>query len=902
VPVAQLSRPDDRRPDPDALLAAARRDAFGRLKVFVGAAPGVGKTYAMLQGARRLKDEAVDVVVGLVETHGRAETGALLEGLEVLPRRMVEYRGHTIGEFDVDAALARKPKLLVVDELAHTNAPDSRHPKRWQDVQELLDAGINVWTALNIQHLESLADVVSRISGVVVRETVPDRVLQEASDVVLVDITPDELIQRLNEGKVYVPETARRATQNFFTAGNLTALRELALRRTADRVDDQMVDYLRQKAIEGPWAASERLLACVGADEVSERVVRRAAQLATSLNAGWTAVTIEPVAQEADAAKANQIAKTFSLAERLGGDTMRLQGRDYPAEILRLARRENVTQIVIGQSRSGFWGRLIGRSLPEQIIRQAGPIEVHVVSSDEARTPVWRRFALKFSPKGLNAEILAALGSVACAVLAGEALTTELKLPNLSMIFLAAVLFSGVRFGTRAAVIASFASFAAYNFFFIEPVYTFTVAQPQELFALFIFLAVSVLTGSLTGRVRDQREGVIKNALIMGSLYDYSRKLSGASSADDVLWAAAAHLHGTTGGRIVLLAPEGDDFQIRAAWPPDAQLDAAAMTAARWAQQKNEPAGWGTGTLPSVGYQFRPLVAARGPIAVCGFEPRSPEQPITAEDERALTAILDQTAIALDRALLAREAVKAATIQENEKVRDALLASLSHDLRTPLSAIAGAATSLRSLGDKMSPAERLELLASIEEETARLSRFVANLLDMSRIEAGNLKVKRDLVDVADVVQGAAERSRKAFPKQPVRINLAPDLPFVRADDRLLEQVLFNLLDNAHKYAGDSGAIIHGRRDGDDVVLSVTDEGPGVKPADLERIFEKFYRGGRADGRRPGTGLGLSICRGLIEAMGGTIIAQSPAVRRRGTRIVIRLPAAEPIATEMRPAR
>jgi len=900
--MAQSSRPDDARPNPDALLAAARRETVGKLKVFLGAAPGVGKTYAMLQGARRLKEEGVDVVIGLVETHGRAETGALLEGLEVLPRRMVEYRGHTIGEFDIDAALARRPKLIVVDELAHTNAPESRHPKRWQDVQELLATGINVWTALNIQHLESLADVVSRISGVVVRETVPDRVLQEASDVVLVDITPDELIQRLNEGKVYVPETARRATQNFFTAGNLTALRELALRRTADRVDDQMVDYLRQKAIEGPWAASERLLACVGADEVSERVVRRAAQLATSLNAAWTAVTILPLVPEGDARKATQIAKTFGLAERLGGDTMRLQGSDYPAEILRLARRENVTQIVVGQSGSGFWGRLFRRSLPEELIRRAGPIEVHVVPSEEANPPSWLRFRLNFSPQGLNAEIAVALFSVACAVLVGEALTAALKLADLSMIFLTAVLFSGFRFGTRAAVIASFASFAAYNFFFIPPLYTFTIAQPRELFALLIFLAVAVLTGSLTGRVRDQRESVIKNAGIMRSLYDYSRKLSGASSADDVLWAAAAHLHATFGRRIALLVAEGDELQIRAAWPPDTQLDAAAMTAARWAQQKNEPAGWGTGTLPSVEYQIRPLVAARGPIAVCGFEPHSPEQPISAEDERALTSILDQTAIALDRALLAREAVKAAAMQENEKVRDALLASLSHDLRTPLSAIAGAASSLRSLGDKMSPAERLELLASIEEETARLSRFVANLLDMSRIEAGNLKVKRDLVDVADVVQGAAERSRKAFPKQPVRINLAPDLPFVRGDDKLLEQVLFNLLDNAHKYAGDCGATIHGRKVGNEVVISVTDEGPGVKPADLERIFEKFYRGGRSDGRRPGTGLGLSICRGLIEAMGGTIVAQSPAVRRRGTRIVIRLPGAQPTQIELRPER
>jgi len=871
------------------------------LKVFLGAAPGVGKTYAMLQNARRVKSEGVDVVIGLVETHGRAETSALVEGLEILPRRKVDYHGRTLEEFDLDAALKRKPKLIVVDELAHTNAPDSRHPKRWQDVQELLDAGVNVWTALNIQHLESLADVVSRITGVAVRETVPDRVLQEAADVVLVDLTPDELIQRLNEGRVYVPETARRATQNFFTPGNLTALRELALRRTADRVDDQMVDYLRQKAIEGPWAASERLLACVGPDEVSERVVRRASQLATGLNADWTAVTVETIGQAADAKRANRLAKVFGLAERLGGQTTRLQGADYPAEILRLAARENVTQIVLGQSKAGLLRRIFGRSLPEALMRHAGGIEIHVVPGEEAQQSLWPRVKPLLSRRGLGVELAVALASVGGAVVVAEALSAALQLPNLSMIFLTAVLFCGVRYGTRAAVLASLASFAAYNFFFIEPIYTFTVAEPQELFALLIFLAVAVFTGSLTGRIRDQRETVIRNAEVTQSLYDYSRKLSGASRADDVLWAAAAHLHATFGGRIVLLVADGDELQIRAAWPPDAQLDAAALGAANWAQQKREPAGWGTGTLPRVAFQFRPLVAARGSIAVCGFEPHSANEPITAEDERALTAILDLTAIALDRALLAREAVNAATMQENEKVRDALLDSLSHDLRTPLSSIAGAASSLRVLGDKMSPAERIELLTSIEEETGRLARFVANLIDMSRIEAGGLKVNRDLVSIGDVVQSAVERSRKAFPGQSLRVSLAPDLPFVRGDDKLLEQVLFNLLDNAHKYAGDAGATIHARQEGGEVVLSVTDEGPGIRPGELERIFEKFYRGGRADGRKAGTGLGLSISRRLVEAMGGTIVAQSPAVRRRGARFVVRLPVAQATPIGPRPA-
>ena len=697
-----------------------------------------------------------------------------------------------------------------------------------------------------------------------------------------------------------MPEAARRATQNFFTPGNLTALRELALRRTAERVDDQMVDYLRQKAIEGPWA-SERLLACVGPDGVSERVIRRASQLATGLNADWTAVTVESIGEAADAKRANRLAKVFSLAERLGAQTTRLQGSDYPTEILRLAARENFTQIVLAQSRAGAARRLLGRSLPDALMQRADGIEIHIVPGQEKPRSLWPDLRALLGRRGLGIETGAALVSVGAAVAVAEALSEVLTLPNLSMIFLTAVLFCAVRFGTRAAVIASLASFAAFNFFFIQPTFTLTVAQPQELFALLIFLAVAVLTGSLTGRIRDQRETVVRNAEVTQSLYDYSRKLSGASSADDVLWAAAAHLHATFGGRIVLLGAEGDELQIRAAWPPDAQLDAAALGAANWAQQKREPAGWGTGTLPRVAYQFRPLVAARGPIAVCGFEPHSTDEPITAEDERALTAILDLTAIALDRALLAREAVNAATMHENEKVRDALLDSLSHDLRTPLSSIAGAATSLRTLGDKMNPAERRELLSSIEEETGRLARFVANLLAMSRIEAGGLKVNRDLVSIADVVQAAVERSRKSFPGQAVRISVAPNLPFVRGDDKLLEQVLFNLIDNAHKYAGDASATIHARQEGDEVVLTVTDEGPGIKPAELERIFEKFYRGGRADGRKAGTGLGLSISRRLVESMGGTIVAQSPAVRRRGARFVVRLPVAQATPIAPRPA-
>lgn len=892
--MAPPRRLEDRRPDPDALLAHARQEKSGRLKIFLGAAPGVGKTYAMLQNARRLKDEGVDVVVGLVETHGRAETAALTAGLELLPRRKLEHRGHSIEEFDLDAALVRKPKLIVLDELAHTNVLESRHPKRWQDVEELLDAGMDVWTALNIQHLESLADVVAQITGVVVRETVPDKVIRDAADVVLVDITPEELVARLHEGKVYLPDTARRAIERFFTPGNLTALRELALRRTADRVDDQMVDYLKRKAIEGPWGSSERLMACIAADDAADRVVRRASHLATSLNADWIVVHLERPGAATSSAASARIAEALALCERLGGRAQRLSGHDLVEQAIRFARRENVNQIIVGKTTSGFWRR----SFPDEMIRRAQDIEIHIVSGADASSAS-RRWTFRFSGEGLWKESIVAGSAVAFAVGVGEILSRLVRLPNLSMIFLAAVLACATWLGARAAIIASLVSFLAYNFFFVEPIYTFTVAEPHELLALLIFLSVAILTGSLAGRMRDQSASVARNAALTQSLYDFSRKMSGAATAEEVLWAAAAHLHGTLSRPVVLLMADEDGLKPHAAWPPDVQLDAAEATAARWAQQKAEPAGWATGTLPRVRFQFRPLKTAREIVAVCGFEPPSRDAPISPDDERAISAILGQTSIALDRALLAREAVKAASLEENDKVRDALLASLSHDLRTPLSSIAGAASSLRELGDRMTAEDRSDLLASIEEETGRLSRFVANLLDMSRIEAGGLKVRGDRVDMADMAQAAIERCRKAFPECRIRASLASNLPPVPSDARLLEQVLFNLLDNAQKYGGDGETVVHARRESDGVVLSVTDDGPGVKPADLDRIFEKFYRGGRTDGRKAGTGLGLSICKGLVEAMGGTITAQSPAIRRRGTRIIIRMPA-EPASSRSEP--
>jgi len=887
----------DRRPDPDALLALAEKGSRGRLLVFLGAAPGVGKTFAMLQRARMLKLEGVDVVIGLVETHGRAETEALTREQEILPRRQVQWQDRIIEEFDLDAALKRKPKLIVVDELAHTNAPDSRHPKRWQDVEELLAARIDVWTALNVQHLESLADVVSRVTGVVVRETVPDVVLRDADDLILVDITPEELIQRLKDGKVYLPQTAKLAQQKFFTLRNLIGLRELALRRAAERVDDAMVEQLKQGAIHGPWETADRLLVCVGPDAQSLDVVRAASRLATGLNAGWVAVTVEATdLSEANVKDAGKVDAALNLARSLGAETARLTGRDLPAEILTYAERENITQIVVGRSRAGWFRRKTGRSLSAAIVRRARLVGVHIVTGEVRAETEWRRFAWLapanwFGRRGLGAGLAAAALSVAGAVGIGELLTLWTPLPNLSMVFLPAVLASAWWFGVRAAIAAAALSFLADDFFFIPPLYQFSVAEPQEFLSLIVFLVVALIVGGLAGRARDHERIAQESARATRSLFELSRKLSGAVALNDIVEAATVYAHKALSARgVVMLTPEDLELNLTAAWPPLEDLSAGEKGAARWAYDRREAAGWRTGTLPNVRFQFRPLVTTRGVVGVCGFEPRDATAPISPTHDYVLNLILDHTAIAVDRATLVKESLRTAALEDNEKLRTTLLASLSHDLRTPLAGITGAATTLQQFGESMTAEKRRDLLGSIEEEAQRLARFIANLLDMSRIEAGALKPKHELIELPEVVRTAVERARKAFPSKTFNTSLAQGMPYASGDSGLLEQVLFNLLDNAQKYGGDGQIVVHARPVGDEVVVSVTDEGPGIKPSDLPRIFEKFYQGGRADGRKTGVGLGLSIAKGLIEAMGGRIVAESPAARRRGTRLIVALPA------------
>lgn len=887
-------RDPEARPDPDALLALTG-EGRGKLTLFLGAAPGVGKTYAMLSRARKLKGEGVDIVVGLAETHGRSETADLLAGLEILPRRRLEYQGRQIEEFDLDAALERKPRIIIVDELAHTNAPDSRHPKRYLDIQELIAAGIDVWSAVNIQHLESLSDVVAQITGVQVRERVPDIVLQRADDVLLVDLAPVELMQRLQEGKVYLPENARRAADGFFRLGNLTALREMALRRTADRVDDQMVDYLKQNAIEGPWQTADRLLVCIGPDLLSEKVVRTAARLASGLNAPWLVVTVDRADQPPqDAVSAQRLNATFKLAESLGAETRRITGQDFVEEILKAARREHATQIIVGGRRQSFLAGLFRKSLPDALVERVSGIGIYIITSETNAAPVVpvaSSTRSRFWPK--NPLLTFGLPALAVAVATGLGVLIEhsIDLPNISLLYLLAVLVSAVYAGHVAAFFAAILSALAYNFFFIEPLDTFTIASPHEVFGLLIFIIAALLAGGLTSRISLQASTASNRAASTQALYDFSRKLSGTVDADDVTWAAVTQLQSALKRDVAVLSTAGGELALAAAWPPDTELDVSDMTAARWAMEKGEPAGNGTGTLPNSPFQFRPLGAPAGVAAVVGF--RLDGSTLDAADERMLGTILDQAAIAIDRARLSKESLEQAARLEGERFRSSLLSSISHDLKTPLATISGAVSSLRQLGDKMKPASRADLLASIEEESDRLSRFVANLLDMTKIEAGTVDAKKDWVDVNDVIHSTLQRVTKYFPGRQIETSIAADLPLIRGDSVLLGQALFNVIDNAIKYGGGEPVSIYARVDAADVAVSVTDLGKGIAAKDIGHVFEKFFRRGKPDGRTAGTGLGLAITKGFVEAMGGSIKAESPAVRKRGTRLILRFPAAKP---------
>jgi two-component system sensor histidine kinase KdpD len=886
---------DETRPSPDALLQQAKQEGRGRLKIFLGAAPGVGKTYEMLTQARQRKLDGVDVVIGVVETHGRIETDLLTKSLEKIPKKRIPYKGRVLAEMDLDAILQRKPKLVLVDELAHTNVEGGRHPKRYMDVEELLAAGIDVYSTLNVQHLESLNDVVAKITRVRVSETVPDSILDRADDVELVDITPEDLLHRLKEGKVYFPEAAERAAQNYFVPGNLTALRELALRRTAQRVDDQMVSYMRAHAIQGPWEASERVLVCVNGRPGAGALVRYTRRLADRLHASWAAIHVETAGiRHLSESERDRIAAALRVAERLGGQSVTVPAASVADGVIDYAHANNFTHIVTSTAQRSFWWELIRGSAAHEIIRRAGDISVHVVPEQLTRAmkgPASRRTPPPATASARVRDPLAygaSVAMVAAALLVGL-LFQRFGITNVALVFLAAVLASAVTYGLWPSLFACLVAMLAYNFFFLPPRYTFVIADPDNVVALFFFTIVAIIASYLSARVRAQAISARERAATTENLYLFSRKLAGVFTLDDLLWAAAFQFAQMLKVRIVILLPEGSSIAVRAGYPPEDTLAEADLAAAKWVWEHATPAGRGADTLPGAKRLFLPMRTGRGMVGVVGLDSDRTGALLTPDQRRLFDALSDQVALAIERINLSEDMDRARMAAETERLRSALLTSISHDLRTPLASILGSASTLGNQERNLDEGARTELLRTIQEEAERLNRFIANLLDMTRLESGAIQPHADFVDLGDVVGSAIRRASAVLGKHNVRVSIPAILPMLKIDPVLLEQVLFNLLDNAAKYTPpNSGITITGTRNGDLVRLDIADEGDGIPAEDLDRIFDKFYRVQAIDRKRAGTGLGLAICRGFVEAMGGTIQATN-RTDRRGALLTIALP-------------
>jgi two-component system sensor histidine kinase KdpD len=867
------------RPDPDALLRRIQEDDVraqrGKLKVFFGFAPGVGKTYRMLQVARDLViDQNLDVVIGIVETHRRSETAALCLGLEILPRRKVPYRGHVLEEFDPDAALARKPEILLVDELAHTNAPGSRHAKRWQDVLEILDAGINVFTTVNVQHVESLNDIIAQITKIQVKETIPDSILDSADEIELVDIAPEALLQRLHEGRVYLPETARHAAEHFFQRGNLLALRELALRRTAQHVDEDVREYRERHGVEATWPAGERILVGVGASPGTARVIRAGARMAAGLRCPWVAAFVGASALGGPGtADRERLESHLRLAETLGASIVRLSGVNVADVLLSYARKHNVTRILIGKpTHPRLRDRLRG-SLLDEIVRGSGDIDVHVIRGDVDSTREPRGPA----PRG-GIAILPHVWSIA-AVAATTVISLVFRalapVPDIEVLYLLAVMLTAIRFGRGPSVTAAAASVAAYDFFFVEPFLTFAVEDARYVLTFLMMFGVGLVVGELTTRLRRQERDALAREQRTAALYALSRDLGTANDLGDIASVIVRHAGEAFDSQAFVLRPdEAGNLRVERSFPADAGLDAKEMGVARWCFEHGRVAGSGTETLPGSRTICIPLSLRSTPLGVLALAPTS-DDPLRLEQRELLDTFARQAAFGLERARLSKEARASSLRAKAEEMRSSLLSAVSHDLRTPLAVITGSATSLRD-GENLSDLPRAELLESICEEAERLERLVTNLLDMTRIESGGVNLKREWVPIDEVIGSALERLSGRLTGRAIDVKVAPDVPFVSIDPVVFEQLMLNLIENAAKYTPPGSPIdIRASHEDGSVVLDIMDRGPGLPPGSETTIFEKFHRGSHSG--VSGAGLGLAICRGIAVAHGGAIRAE----RREG---------------------
>jgi two-component system sensor histidine kinase KdpD len=881
---------DEKRPSPEALLKLAKAEEAeagqGKLKIFLGYAAGVGKTFAMLEAAWQRKLDEKDVVAAYVESHGRFETDSLLSGLVIIPRARIEYKGVTLQEMDIDAVLARKPEIALVDELAHTNAPGSRHEKRWQDVEEILAAGIDVYTTVNIQHFESLNDIVTQITGVKVQETVPDRLLDEAAEIKLVDIPPEDLLQRLREGKVYIPEQAARAADKFFKPGNLIALRELSMRRAAARVDVEMRSYMETRSIAGPWPVAEKLLVCVSGSPFSERLIRTTRRLADETKAPWHTVYIEtPGGGRHLRENREQVWRYLRLAESLRSEVATLTATSVAQALIDYAIKNHVTKIVVGKPTKPRWREFLQPPLVDQIIRLSGTIDVYVVSiADAAKKPetgVVRPGKPVHWSGYLKSLFLVMAASAAC-----ELVRPFLAPTNLFMIYLLAVVLAATRLGLKPAIMTAFLSVLAFDFFFVPLPFTFAVSDTQYLLTFAALFTVGVVISTLVSQSRERAEAIQRREVQTSSLYYLSRDLAAAGDVEGILQAVIKNVEESLEARLAVLLGEGEHLQIKAA-SHDLHLDVKELAVADWSFRNRMPAGRGTETLISAGLLYLPLQTTAGVLGVFGIKLKGETDFESPEQRRLFNAFAAQAALAIERVQLVKQAEQAQILQAREGLERALLNSISHDLRTPLVSIIGALDTLRDNVHTLVDEARKELLDTAWDEAERLNRFVGNLLEMSRLEAGAVKPKEQLCDIQDLVGCALGALESRIGTRKVEVQLPSDLPPVRMDMALMTQVLVNLLDNALKYSPPESSIeIAARLLDDKLTMEVADHGPGVPEADLKRIFEKFYRLPVPEGAG-GTGLGLAICKGFVEAHGGKISAENHA--GRGLKVIITLP-------------
>ncbi|WP_244813804.1 sensor histidine kinase KdpD [Caballeronia sp. Lep1P3] len=901
------------RPTPDELLDKLQRDEEkrrrGRLKVFFGASAGVGKTFAMLQAARRRRDEGIDVAIGVVQTHGRRETEALCDALETLPAAHVGYRGRTLDEFALDAALARKPQLVLVDELAHSNVPGSRHAKRWQDVHELLDAGIDVYTTVNVQHLESLNDIVGRITGIRVRETVPDRVFDLADEVTLVDLPPEELLDRLREGKVYLPQQAEHAVRNFFRKGNLIALRELALRRTADRVDAQMREYRADQSIGRIWRARERLIACVGPGPESAALVRAAARLAAALRADWLAVYVEtPKLQRLSAAMRKRTLDALELAAGLGAETVTLDGADAAATLVDYARMRNVSKLVAGAPAARGRLRAFRRPLTERMIRRASDIGVTLVatgSRDDAHAQAqalgaW--LAPAHSPPRAYAYALA-IGA-AITLIASMLAARHIALANLVMLYLLGVIFAAARLGRGPGAMLSFVSVAAFDFFFVPPALSFSVTDTQYLLTFGVMLATSLTISHLTSSLRREARIARQRERRTSAMYAMTKELAAALMTGQIVEIGTRHVAEVFQAQVAMLLPDGSERVRQKVDDPNAgaMLDAARidLDVAQWVYDQQKPAGRGTDTLPSADALYLPLRAPMRTRGVLALVVAREGELAVPEQRRMIETFAAQIAIALERVHYVEIAQDALVNMESERLRNSLLSAISHDLRTPLTSIVGFASVLEEDVRGASLAtQSQELVHAIHEEALRMSGLVTNLLDMARLQAGAIRLNRQWSMLEETIGAALGTLRRTLAGRSVTVRVPPQLPLLQLDAVLMERLFANLLENAAKYTPANTPIRIGAEETHEadarfVRVFIDDDGPGVPPGMESRLFDKFTRGEK-ESAQPGIGLGLAICRAIVEAHGGRIGAENRVDangRACGARFWFTLPVSE----------